>query len=436
MKIRIFALLSIIAVILASVSCVTKDESSETTEAPSLTQETEEDFLCVFKDGKACYTVVVPENSPKWLSKTVAEASSLWNASVDYDSKIEVVSESYKEYLDEKNPDKIKKPIYVGVFERTRALYDSLKAGSFSITVTEDEIIISATAGSLWTAAEYFAKEYIGEHDGTSRPFDVGTYVSEPRLEASTISFDAEKKYTTSHIKEYDIPATGDSRIMQGGGTDGKHMYYCMIKSVKDTDTEIQYGYVYKYDMMTGELVGKSAELNLGHGNDIAYNPYENKLYIANCMPQSSVIEVLDAASLEYIGQIRLKQGVYAIDFEPTRRVYVLGVSGQGISILDESFNVSRDYIPEGLSLPGMPASNTTQGCCADENYIYYVQYKQNVIRVFDWSGNFVKEVALSIPETTEPENISVIGRMIFIACNNSKWTGGELYYCYLKEIK
>jgi hypothetical protein len=61
---------------------------------------------------------------------------------------------------------------------------------------------------------------------------------------------------------------------------------------------------------------------------------------------------------------------------------------------------------------------------------------QQNVIRVFDWSGNFVKEIALSIPATIEPENISVIGNRLFIGCNNSKWTGGELYYCYLKEIK
>ena len=283
---------------------------------------------------------------------------------------------------------------------------------------------------------EYFHENYIGEHDGTSRPFGVGTYVSEKSFERSTVSFDAAKDYTTSHLKEYDIPATGASRIMQGGGTDGRHMYFCMIKSVSNTDTEVQDGYVYKYDMMTGELVAKSEKMDLGHGNDIAYNPYENRLYISNCMPQSSVLEVLDADTLEHIGEVRLKMNVYAVDYEPTRRVYVLGVSGQQISVLDESFNVSKKYIPSGIALPGKPAQNTTQGCCADENYIYYVQYKQNVIRVFDWSGNFIKEIDLSIPETTEPENISIIGNMIFVACNNSKWTGGELYYCYLKEVK
>lgn len=435
MKKLILIIISVMLVI--SLAACGENESPLTqTDAPTETNAPEDNSMHIFVDGVPQYTVVIPDNAPRWLKKATAEATSLWCESVDYESRLETVNEDYKEFLDKKNPDKIKKPIYIGVSEKTRELYDSLENYTFAISVTEDEIIISATAGSFLAAVEYFHENYIGEHDGTSRPFGVGTYVSEKSFESSTVSFDAAKDYTTSHLKEYDIPATGASRIMQGGGTDGRHMYFCMIKSVSNTDTEVQDGYVYKYDMMTGELVAKSEKMDLGHGNDIAYNPYENRLYISNCMPQSSVLEVLDADTLEHIGEVRLKMNVYAVDYEPTRRVYVLGVSGQQISVLDESFNVSKKYIPSGIALPGKPAQNTTQGCCADENYIYYVQYKQNVIRVFDWSGNFIKEIDLSIPETTEPENISIIGNMIFVACNNSKWTGGELYYCYLKEVK
>jgi hypothetical protein len=436
MKSKLMLMVIIAVIVLATVSCA-RDDTPVAGSDP-LTEESvqTDDTVCIFRDGVPQYTVVVPENIPQWLKKATAEAASLWSGSVPYDSRLETVTEDYKEFLDKKDPDKVKKPIYIGVTEKTRELYNSLENYTFAISVTEEEIIISATAGSFSAAVEYFAENYIGEHSGTSLPIELGTYVSQKSFEASTVSFDAAKEYTTAHTKEYDIPATGESRIMQGGGTDGKHMYFCMIKSVSDVNTEIQHGYVYKYDMMTGELVGMSERMDLGHGNDIAYNPYENRLYISNCMPNSSVLEVLNADTLERVGKVRLKMNVYAVDYEPTRRVYVLGVSGQQISILDESFNVSRDYIPSGISLPGNPSSNTTQGCCADENYIYYVQYKQNVIRVFDWSGNFVKEIALSIPATIEPENISVIGNRLFIGCNNSKWTGGELYYCYLKEIK
>ena len=438
MKKRLFAALLALLILAASVSCKAQDVTgggAETSDSSDM-QESEESAIRIFEGGKPNYTVVVPEKIPQWLKNASVEAMALWNESVSYESRIDIVSEEYKEYLDKKNPDGIKKPIYLGVTEKTRELYDSLENGTFAINVTENEIIISATAGSFKAAVEYFAKNYIGEHSGTSLPINVGTYVSEKRFEKSTISFDASKEYTTSHSKEYDIPATDASRIMQGGCTDGKHMYFCMIKSVSDVNTQTQDGYVYKYDMMTGELVAKSKMMDLEHGNDIAYNPYENLLYVAYCMPNSSKLAVLNADTLEPVDEIRLKLNLYALDFEPTRRVYVAGVSGQQISIFDESFNISKDYIPNGITLPGKPASNTTQGCCADENYIYYVQYKQNVIRVFDWNGDFVKEVELSIPETTEPENISVIGNMIFIACNNSRWTGGELYFCYLKEKK
>lgn len=438
MKRKLILLFFAAVLALATVACENSDTPPAGSDVfTSDTVQTQEDAsYYIFRDGVPQYMVVLPENAPYWLKKATAEATSLWCEGVDYESRIETVNEEYKEYLDKKDPDNVKKPIYIGVTEKTRELYDSLENYTFAISVTEDEIIISATASSFSAAVEYFAENYIGEHSGTSLPIEPGNYVSPKSFEASTASFDVSKEYTTVHMKEYDIPATGASRIMQGGCTDGKHMYFCMIKSVSNTDTEVQDGYVYKYDMMTGELVGKSEKMDLGHGNDIAYNPYENRLYISNCMPHASVLEVLDAGTLEHVGKVRLKMNVYAVDYEPTRRVYVLGVSGQQISVLDESFNVSREYIPSGICLPGKPASNTTQGCCADENYIYYVQYKQNVIRVFDWSGNFVKEIDLSIPETTEPENISVIGNMIFIACNNSRWTGGELYYCYLKELK
>lgn len=433
---RILFIAVILFLVISLASCNGEEAPHSGTEAPTDTQPSIDEAMRIFADGKAQYTVVLPENAPVWLKKATAEATALWNEGVEYESRIETVSEDYKDFLDKKDPDNIKLPIYIGVSERTRELYDALGNYSFKIKVDDDGIIISATAGSFRRAIEYFYENYIGEHKGTSLPIKTGIYDGGNVFEKSTVSLDAAKEYTTAHTKEYDIPATDASRIMQGGGTDGKHMYFCMIKSVSNTDTEVQDGYVYKYDMMTGKLVAKSEKMDLGHGNDIAYNPYENKLYISNCMPQASVLEVLDADTLEHVGEVRLRMNVYAVDYEPTRRVYVLGVSGQGISILDESFNVSRDYIPSGISLPGKPAANTTQGCCADENYIYYVQYKQNVIRVFDWSGNFVKEIDLSIPETTEPENISVIGNMIFVACNNSKWTGGELYYCYLKEVK
>ena len=432
-KLIVLLLLAVIAVLS---SCANAgDDIPSVPETDETTQE-EENFLRVFEDGISQYTVILPENCQSWLKRSITVAVNEWNAGIEYENRIQIANEEYKQFLDGKDPENIKKPIYMGVTEKTRELYDSLEPGAFAVRVTEEEIIISATAGSFDAAVKYFGEKYIGEHGGTSLPIEEGDYFSKPDFKQSTIRFDAEKEYTTVHAKEYNVPATGQSRIMQGGGTDGKHMYFCMIKSVGNTDTEIQDGYVYKYDMMTGELVGKSEKMNLGHGNDIAYNPYENRLYISNCMPNASVLEVLDADTLEHVGKVRLKMNVYAVDYEPTRRVYVLGVSGQQISILDESFNVSRDYIPEGISLPGKPASNTTQGCCADENYIYYVQYKENVIRVFDWSGEFVKEIELSIPESIEPENISVIGDRIFIACNNSGWTGGELYFCSLKEIE
>ena len=61
------------------------------------------------------------------------------------------------------------------------------------------------------------------------------------------------------------------------------------------------------------------------------------------------------------------------------------------------------------------------------------VQYKKNVIMVYDWKGKFVNQIALDIPSGIEPENISLVGDAFYIACNNSSWSGGVVYKTEIK---
>ena len=68
-----------------------------------------------------------------------------------------------------------------------------------------------------------------------------------------------------------------------------------------------------------------------------------------------------------------------------------------------------------------------------DNDFIYFVQYNQNVIMIYDWEGNLVKRVDMTLTGV-EPENICLVDDTFYIGCNNSKWTGGIVYS--LKIVK
>ena len=69
------------------------------------------------------------------------------------------------------------------------------------------------------------------------------------------------------------------------------------------------------------------------------------------------------------------------------------------------------------------PTSRTkgyvTQGVTSDEQYIYFVLYKSNVITVYDWEGNFVTLIELNVGDI-EPENIAIVRHEIYISCGLS----------------
>jgi len=56
-----------------------------------------------------------------------------------------------------------------------------------------------------------------------------------------------------------------------------------------------------------------------------------------------------------------------------------------------------------------------TQGIACDDNYIYCVLDKPDVIVVYDWYGCFVTKISLESVLNYEPENISIVGNSIYV---------------------
>lgn len=320
------------------------------------------------------------------------------------------------------------KEIVIGVTNRaaTAELVASVPAECFGIEVTEDKIVIYAERERVLTSAlQYFADNYLKADADGNINIPIGRYVSEAQTYSVSPVISSADGFSTKHTKLYDIPAIGANRIMQGGCSDGSYMYFCMINSGSP-----QYAYVCKYDLKTNKLVKTSELLPTDHSNDMTYNSKTNEIIVLHNSPRNAMLTMLDPETLEIKRTMTVMFNMFCIDYQPERNAYVIGISGgQNFSILDENFRVHRDYIPLGTTRFEVQSTGyTTQGVVCDKEYIYFVQYKENVVMVYDWNGNFVNRIPLSIPSNTEPENISIVDDYFYIACNNSSWTGGELY--------
>ena len=313
--------------------------------------------------------------------------------------------------------------------EGSSELQDSLRPNTFAIRVTDKKVYICAHSPALIKdAIEYFKSSFLIK-DGEGRiVIKKGEYKSEPISRGIADLVNSEGA-TAKSKKLYDVPAVSGKRIMQGGCTDGKYMYYAMVNS-GDTQTAC----IRKYDIATGKLVKTSDAIATDHSNDITYNPDTNQLVVCHNAPNRTFLSIVDAETLEFVKKVEIPFKIFCISYQPERGVYVVGISGgQDFTVLNKNFKVDSTYVTSGDRFIAENTEYTTQGMETDLNYIYFVQYKKNVIMVYDWKGKFVNQIALDIPSGIEPENISLVGDAFYIACNNSSWSGGVVYKTEIK---
>lgn len=215
-------------------------------------------------------------------------------------------------------------------------------------------------------------------------------------------------KATTQKLFEIGIPY--GTEVVQGGCKVGRYYYQAFIK--KDNSGTI----IVKYDMQSNEISKISEVVQLHHTNDITYNSTLRKLVVCHNAPNRKQISFVNPDSLTVERTFEIGYNIYSIDYNASTNRYVIGLSGgQTFRILDSNFKAVGGVFQPTSRTTGY----TTQGCASDNNYIYFVLYRQNVITVYDWSGNFVTLIDLDIIESIEPENISVVDGTIYIGCTD-----------------
>lgn len=318
-------------------------------------------------------------------------------------------------------------------------LHAELEPGTFTIAATDHQFVIVGTDYlETWRGVNYFLDELLtGNAPGltvtdTAITVESGfRYTSEAGAAIPSTILNSTDTFIAKASIIGPISRIGNYKTMQGGCAIGEYGYYALINTVDFPESAVE-GIIVKYDLATGKEVGRSKSIVMDHANDITYVPETNELYVVSCYVDSRRINILDADTLEFKGRKSLtggSDGCYALEYNPLRQQFVSGCGRVNMNIYDKNLEHVR-------FVPGKSTTLVTQGICADDKYIYHVLYStksnekepDHVIFVFDWEGNFVSNVRLTIPKAYEPENISLVGDTFYIACNNADWTGGLLF--------
>ena len=391
--------------------------------------------LLLVADGQAYCSIV----RPKRISKDLLTCCSELPDAIHKSTGVEV-----QMIADDRQVSEGTVEILIGDTNRTESAEAKEKLGKceYSISVINGKVVVAAfddvilesairelinlinlkpeqLKNGIWT----FPLTYRKQFDGSDYPYNA--YISKGY--ELTSEFTAIPQLTTP----FGTTSKGDKiPWVQGGCTDGTYYYYFMIteNSVKPTKCVIM-----KFDMKTKKRVQRSAELELGHANDAAYNPNTHTILVAE---GGTTYHVIDPDTLTKKGEVTLAN-CGAISYDVDQKMYV-AASFSKLYFYDDQFNLKKQISIKGLlsEYDNTAGKSATQGVTSDSKFLYYLEYWQSktdpkdircYIAVYEiHTGNFVQRIPLYMGR--EVENIVIWDNSFYILCNNIGWSGAEGY--------
>lgn len=206
---------------------------------------------------------------------------------------------------------------------------------------------------------------------------------------------------------------SGRIRNVSGGCLAGKYFYQAFFLRDRAGNERGNVVRIVKYDTQAKKTVRISGNLALNHVNDLTYNKKLGLLVAAHNNPFRRKVSFVDPETLEVTETREIGYPIYCLSYDEKTDGYFVGISGgQSFLLLDSEFkSVSETFRPTGRT-----EGYITQGCCSDENHVYFVLHRENVVTVYDREGRFVTLIRLK-GVRGEPENISVSDGRLYVSC-------------------
>lgn len=239
----------------------------------------------------------------------------------------------------------------------------------------------------------------------------LGEYINDGYLNDNYYVYPIRKgRLLTKTTANPDYDSSVDFPVMQGGCYVGSnHFIQARLVDSNTNRTQLQ-----EINIETGEVI-RTNILQLQHGNSIAYNPTEERLYVTSLTLSGSntaYVYVLDYTTwnviktIDLTSQLEANEGAHSISYDEKNGNLVLGVELKTYNTmrffyLDEDteeiteINLTDSY---GL-LNGRGANNDI---CVYDNHLYLLKHNPNTISEWDLNtGKLIKvyNIPLITPE-------------------------------------
>lgn len=240
------------------------------------------------------------------------------------------------------------------------------------------------------------------------------------------------RRYTARAHRLLDFPAPDPVRhIMQGNLFDGEIITAAFFAG-DDSDA----GVVLLQLDAEGKFLRVSEPMKLYHANNICYVPKMSRFLVTHCQGGGHFAHysLVDPVTLTETANGQLERPFFAMGYSPERDEFGSGEwAGETVDVFDGDLHLLRSFSVER-------PSSLSQGCFCDRDYIWFV--RSSVcgsgceLRLYDW-GTGALAFAIPIERMgVEPEALSVVDGVVYVLCNNEKYTGGAMFALEITETE
>ena len=192
---------------------------------------------------------------------------------------------------------------------------------------------------------------------------------------------------------------------------------YIVAFLINDRDTE---SIIKVFDINTYQELNIIYTHSLGHANDVTYNEKTDLIYVIR--NNSNVINLYDADTMEYHGEIAIELPIRSLTYIPDRDIYAVRLITTGY-FLDSDFSL-YNTMPFIVGM-NIEIDTCRQGWTYYNNYIYYSNWSwlrkggdgTNHIIIYDLEGNKVDELVTQ-GDIGELEDVAFYNNKMILGIN------------------
>lgn len=380
----------------------------ETTPAQDTSAVVDDNVLEILNGEKSAFKIIRSENSSKAVTQSV---SNIFKEIVAATESTFVLGTDWVKNGGEKVETDAPE-ILIGHTNRaeTAQVLSSLPANSYTVTIVNGKLVIVGTDDNLTVLALYDFAEKILENPNicaknkfTINRTDCFSVTCESTITLPDI-IRRKLPYAISDQLVVTCKGVDQYKVGQGAASDGTFAYFALRNS-NDTGSVIC-----KYRLDDGTFVANSEVLDLGHANDMTYDAAKKQLVVAHGQSEGKILTIVDPDTLAYIKDVNITHGAGAITYSVGRGSYAISQGGSTLHMLTAELKYTKSY----SRITG--TGYTAQGMGSDESYIYFPMSgsKDNILQVYDWSGNYA--TTITIPISMESESMFWVNDTYYVA--------------------